>query len=80
LDTALAAPFLQSPRLPWRATATLRFRRYSFAIRVDFDEPGELQLFINESQERFLEDIVLVELYSAPSFPRFFIQRAKVPG
>ena len=36
-----------------------RFRSLSFfATQIDFKEPGELELFINESQLRFLDDMM----------------------
>ncbi len=36
-----------------------RFRSLTFlATQIDFEEPGELELFINESQLRFLEDMM----------------------
>ncbi|MEM5583467.1 alpha/beta fold hydrolase [Roseibium sp. AS2] len=46
-----ASAMARKPRQPFRS---LSF----FAAQIDFEDPGELQLFIDESQVQFLEDMM----------------------
>ena len=59
LATASAARFRRLPPPRWLVTATTDWRASRlFTTETDFTEPGELALFIDETEVTFLEDVM----------------------